>query len=209
MMRVVYIIASVLLVISIGSCDKKKTVSTNINKKIEKENVYIGEDSLGNISYIYKSYSKMKNEPFILNNEIIYFYPNGEINYSKSVFVEIKNNNLYYHSPYNSKYKMGENRFVFFKGNDSLKKDFSNIKKLNLKGFNFNEKGIIENYQSIIPKMGLIEETIVLDTLIKSNKGDKKIIRTIETYVNINDILIKNITFPKRDKKLDIHKDKK
>ena len=151
----------------------------------------------------------MKNKPFILNDEIMYFYPNGEIDYSKSVFVEIKNNNLYYHSPYNFKYKMGENRFVFFRGNDRIKKDFSNIKKLTLEGFSFDEKGMIENYKNTIPKMGLIEETIVLDTLIKSNKGNKKIIRTIETYVNINDILIKNITFPKRDKKLDIHKDNK
>jgi len=208
-MRIVYIIASFLFAVIINSCDKKQTLPKKKNKDIQKENVYIGRDSLHNIKYIYKSYSKMKNKPFILNDEIMYFYPNGEIDYSKSVFVEIKNNNLYYHSPYNFKYKMGENRFVFFRGNDRIKKDFSNIKKLTLEGFSFDEKGMIENYKNTIPKMGLIEETIVLDTLIKSNKGNKKIIRTIETYVNINDILIKNITFPKRDKKLDIHKDNK
>lgn len=206
-MRIVYTIVSFLFAISINSCDKKQTVLKKVNEDIPKENVYIGRDSLQNVKYIYKSYSKMKNEPFILNDEIIYFYPNGEINYRKSVFVEIKNNNLYYYSPYSFKYKMGENRFVFFRGNDSIKKDFSNIKKLSLEGFSFDERGIIENYEKGIPKMGLIEETIVLDTLIKSNKGNKKIIRTIETYININDILIKNITFLKKEKKLDIHKD--
>lgn len=124
--------------------------------------------------------------------EGIYFLKNGDIDNKRSIYVEIKGENLYYHSPY-SKYKIGKERFIIFKGNNKLKKNFENVSKLKLDEYYFDEKAKIDNFKNEISNIGIIEETIFLDSIIK-NKGLKfKRIRTIKSYIDFENLLINNL----------------
>ncbi|WP_324692323.1 hypothetical protein [Flavobacterium cheonhonense] len=170
------------------SCNKSdKLIKATYENSIDSIVVY--KDKNGHIECIYN----------ILNNkdkfvkEGICFLSNGEIDYDKSRFLKIDGNKLYYFSPYNRFYKIGTDRYVVFKGNDSIKKDFSNLELLKLSEFNFNENGVIENYDKKIPKIGIVEEIIFLDTLVKSEKGNEKIIETIISYIDLENLLISKL----------------
>lgn len=181
---------SFLLISCNNSSKNKKECHTISELKTVKDSVVVYYDESNNPTCIYD----------FLNNttkikEYICLLPNGDIDYNNSYFLKIKGNDLYYYSPYSMKksYRTGENRFIVFKGNDSIEKDFGNIKNIKLKEFNFNENDVILNFRERIAKIGVIEETIFIDTITNSNEGNKKIIRTIELLIDTDNLLINKI----------------
>lgn len=186
----VSLITSFFLLISCNNSQKNQSVNNdNYDDRIENDSISIYIDKKGHMECIYNILNNK--EKFV--KEGICFLSNGDIDYDKSTFLEIKGKDLYYHSPYDKSYKIGKKRYVIFKGNDSISKDFSNIQKINFKEFNFNESGIIADFKNKIPKIGIVEETIFIDTLIKSGKENKKMIRTIESYIDTDNLLINKL----------------
>jgi hypothetical protein len=179
-------------ILIIVSCNKNQNKQPFIqvkDKVICNDSIVIYTSKKGRIECIYNI---LKNKEKYLK-EGICFLQDGTINYDRSTYLEIKGADLHYHSPYDKSYKIGEKRFVVFKGNDSLRKDFSNINRIKLEELNFNENGIIKNFKKNIAKIGIVEETIILDTLIKSSNSNKKIIRTIEIYIDTDNLLINKL----------------
>lgn len=170
------------------SCNESNKLK-NVNYENSIDSIVVYKDKKGHTECIYN----------ILNNkdkfikEGICFLSNGDIDFDKSTFLKIKGNNLHYYSPFNKSYKIGINRYVIFKGNDSIKKDFSNIELLKLSEFNFNENGIIEDYNKKIPKIGIVEEIIFLDSVVKSENGNEKIIETFVSYIDLENLLINKL----------------
>ena len=144
------------------SCNEGKQIQdyTNIESK---DSLVIYDDGI----FLYIN----KKEPIL--KEGIFFLKDGNIDYDKSIFVEERGNDLYYHSPY-YKYQVGKKRFIVFKGNNNIKKDFENVSNLKLVELNFDKDAKINNYKNVIPKIGIIEETIFLDTIIGSNSSKSK-----------------------------------
>ncbi len=180
----------VVFVLFLISCNKKQNRIQANQTKYETTELIIGLDSLKRLSYAYTQILDSLNT----SAELVSFHSDGKIDYTKSNCLEIKGNDLFYYSPYNiPKYKIGINRFVVFKSSDSVNNQFSNINTIKLSKYNFNENGIIINYKEKVYSKGIVEETIFLDTIIKSRKGNKTIIRTLNTLVNLDNLLINRI----------------
>jgi hypothetical protein len=176
----------------LNSC-KKNTVIRNIEAIDEKENekLFIVIDSVNKTTCIYVEILDSFNPKV---KEIIYLDSLGRIDSNNSNYVEIKDGDLYYHSPYDFKgLKMGVSRTITFYGNDSINGKFDNLDSLSLINKDFNENGVIKNYKKEILSKGLIEEKIVLDTIIKSEKGNKRIIRKLNLYIDLDDLLINRV----------------
>lgn len=176
----------------ISSCKKQEIITReNIENEDKFDDIVVSYGSDKKINFIYTKFSDSID---LIGKEIIYLNTNGSLNLEKSNCLQIKDNDLHYYSSYNdSKYKIGKNRFVVFKGNDSIDSDFSNINNLKLNQFSFNEDAIIKDFKFKSPFRGIVEETIFLDTLIKENNENKKIIRTFKLYVDSEKLLIDRI----------------
>jgi hypothetical protein len=183
---------ALVLFVFLNSCKKNIVIrdTDNISNK-ENEKLIIVIDSVKKTTCIYVEILDSLNPKV---KEIIYLDSLGRIDFDNSNYVEIKDGDLYYHSPYDFKgFKIGSNRTITFYGNDKINSKFDNLDSLNLINKEFNENGIIKNYKKETLSKGLIEEKIVLDTIIKSEKGNKRIIRTLNLYIDLDDLLINRV----------------
>jgi hypothetical protein len=124
--------------------------------------------------------------------EMITFQDNNKIDFTKSTFLEVKNDDLYFYSHY-SKYPIPKKRFIQFIFSDSINSNFDNFSKIKLDTAFFNIDGVIEDYKSKLSKKGKIVETVFLDSLVVKNNEEQKVIRTLEYYVDLDNLLIDNL----------------
>ncbi|MCO6164486.1 hypothetical protein [Flavobacterium sp. NRK F7] len=176
-----------ILLISFLSCSKVKNEGITFCEIQKKSSDSIIAD-LDENNKVVRIYSFL-NTPEKPMKEMITFLRNGEIDSSKSTFLEIRNKDMYFHSPY----AKNSRRFVKFLGNDSINENFNNFSKVKLDSMFFNKKGIIKNYKNVMAQRGKIVETVFLDTIIEKDKENHTIIRTIEYYIDINNLLINKV----------------
>ena len=173
-----------LIILVFFSC-KKEVEKTHIEKE-KTDSIVVIKDENNKINCIYR----FSNEKEKVLNELISFTKNGKIDYAKSNFAEIVGNDLIFHSQYDKKYRIPDERFLEFIGTKIINQSDS-VQIIKPDTIFFREDSKIENYKKILPPYGKILETIFLDTIIKEkNKLNKTIIRTIEYKIDLRDLLI-------------------
>ncbi|VXA91338.1 conserved hypothetical protein [Flavobacterium sp. 9AF] len=183
-----------ILLLSFLSCSKVKNEGLTISDipKKSSDSIIADLDENNKVVRIY-SFLSTPEKPM---KEMITFLRNGEIDSSKSTFLEIRNKDIYFHSPY----AKNSRRFVNFFGNDSINENFNNFSKVKLDSMFFNKNGVIKNYKNVMPQRGKIVETVFLDTIIEKDNVNHSIIRTIEYYIDINNLLINKVEKIKQKK---------
>lgn len=172
-------IFSIFILIIFISCEKVNKVKSNnyFLKQIANDSVAFLVDKKNNqIKCIYSFTNKDDKQL----KEKIEFFSNGKIDYSKSTFLERKENNIYFHSRYSKQYPIPKKRYVeFISKTDTIF---------------FRERGEIKNYKKKLPNTGKIIEIIFLDSVIKKQNNERqKVIRTIEYKIDLNDLLFDKI----------------
>lgn len=180
---------SLFIIILIFSCGHENPKLQSISTKTPVDSIVVLKNENNKMICIYRF---SNSNPKKLNEKIT-FLPNGEIDYSKSMFLQVIENDLVLWSPNEKQYPIPIKRYAQFIGwkitNDSI-----GNQTIKLDTTFFRENSKIENYLKLLPPKGKVLETLFLDTIIKS-KGEenKTIIRTIEYDVDLRDLLIDKI----------------